>query len=96
MTRPWKVGGIRSRYNDLMARGWESKSVAEQQEAAGEPAERHAVLTREQAAAKQRREGLQLSRQRVLDQLQLASNPQHRQMLQAALADLDARLAVIA
>jgi len=33
-----------------------------------------------------------LSRQRVLQQLQAAQNPRHRDMLRAALADLDAQL----
>jgi hypothetical protein len=37
-------------------------------------------------------QGLQLSRQRVLQQLEVAQNPRHREVLQAALADLDAQL----
>lgn len=79
-------------YNRLMARGWESKSVEQQQEEAATAKTRGAPLTAEQAAAQQRRQGLLLSRQRVLQQLGAASNPRHRQMLETALADLDAQL----
>jgi hypothetical protein len=75
-----------------MARGWESKSVEQQQEEAATAKSRRAPLTAEQAAAAKRRQGLLLSRQRVLQQLEAASNPRHREMLQAALADLDAQL----
>jgi hypothetical protein len=75
-----------------MARGWESKSVEQQQEEASSAKTRGAPLTPEQAAAKTRRQGLLLSRQRVLQQLEAASNPRHRQMLEAALADLDVQL----
>jgi hypothetical protein len=38
------------------------------------------------------KQGLTLSRQRVLTQLQLDLHPRHRQMLNQALADLDRRL----
>jgi hypothetical protein len=75
-----------------MARGWESKSVEQQQEEASSVKTRGAPLTPEQAAREKRRQGLLLSRQRVLQQLEAASNPRHRQMLESALADLDAQL----
>ena len=75
-----------------MARGWESKSVEQQQEEAATVKTRAAPLTAEQAAAQKRRQGLLLSRQRVLQQLEAASNTRHRQMLESALADLDAQL----
>jgi hypothetical protein len=76
-----------------MARGWESKSVEQQQEEAKSSSSRGKQLTPEQIAERQRRRGLELSRQRILQQLQVACNPQHRGMLEAALADLDAQLA---
>ena len=77
-----------------MARGWESKSVEQQQElATSEPEQRKPQLSPAQISAEQRRQTLQLSRQRILQQLKMASNPQHRQMLEAALADLEAQLA---
>jgi hypothetical protein len=76
-----------------MARGWESKSVEQQQEqAASDAAQKKVALTPDQLAAQQRRQGLQLSRKRILQQLELASNPRHRQMLEQALADLDEQL----
>jgi len=79
-------------YNDFMTRGWESKSVEQQQEEASSAKTLSVPLTPEQATREKRRQGLLLSRQRVLQQLEAASNPRHRQMLEAALADLDARL----
>jgi hypothetical protein len=78
----------------VMARGWESKSVEQQQELATSEAEqRKPQLSPAQISAEQRRQALQLSRQRILQQLEVASNPRHRQMLEAALADLEAQLA---
>jgi len=76
-----------------MARGWESKSVEEQQAAAGVKAESKQRLTPEQLALRQERESLQLSRRRIVQQLQSVQNPRHRQMLESALSDLDTRLA---
>jgi len=75
-----------------VARGWESKSVEQQQDEAASKKERHELLTPEQIAERQRRQGLELSRQRILQQLQVACNPRHRQMLQRALAELEERL----
>ena len=76
-----------------MARGWESKSVEAQQE---EAREKHAppkvALSPAEVAKMKQKEGLLLSRQRVLEQLRGAHNPRHRLMLEAALADLDAKL----
>ena len=76
-----------------MARGWESKSVEQQQEEAKSSKHTGRALTPEQIAEEQRRLGLELSRKRILDQLERASNPQHRHMLETALADLDHQLA---
>jgi hypothetical protein len=76
-----------------MARGWESKAVEEQQSAANTQAESKQRLTPQQAARKQERDALDLSRRSVLQQLQSVENPRHRQMLEIALADLDQRLA---
>jgi hypothetical protein len=78
-----------------MARGWESKSVEQQQEEAMlSTQQRGKHLTAEQIAENQKRKGLELSRKRILQQLELASNPQHRSMLEAALAELDSQLNV--
>ena len=75
-----------------MARGWESKSVEQQQEEATANVARGPRLTPEQVAEKQKRRTLELSRVRIGQQLEAASNPKHRQMLEAALRDLDAQL----
>ena len=72
-----------------MARGWESKSVEQQQEEAATQKTGRRALTPEQAAEENRRRGLELSRQRILQQLQTACNSRHRQMLDAALSELD-------
>jgi len=76
-----------------MARGWESKSVEEQQSAANTQVESKQRLTPQQAAQKQEREAIALSRRRVLQQLDEVQNPRHRQMLETALSELDGRLA---
>jgi hypothetical protein len=75
-----------------MARGWESKSVEQQQEEATSTVARGPRLTPEQIANQQRRQSLELSRKRMAQQLEAASNPRHRQMLEMALRDLDAQL----
>jgi hypothetical protein len=83
----------RSRYNLPMARGWESKSVEEQQAAASTPTELKQQLTREQLDQKRQRDALLLSRKHISQQLEAAQNPHHRQMLAMALAALDEQLA---
>lgn len=80
-----------------MARGWESKSVEEQQaQAASNSTPAVPPLTPVQIAGQRQRQGIMLSRQRVLQQLETAQNPRHREMLRRALADLDAQLARLA
>ncbi|PYV75347.1 MAG: hypothetical protein DMG96_17450 [Acidobacteria bacterium] len=89
----WFLGRRPADYNGNMARGWESKSVEQQQEEATSRKEnRKLPLTTEQIAEEQRRQSIELSRQRILQQLQIACNPRHRAMLERALADLDAQL----
>ena len=76
-----------------MARGWESKSIEQQQEeVAAERSRNKTQLTAEQIAGKQRRTALQLSRKRIEQQLEVATNSRHREMLKKALADLDLQL----
>jgi hypothetical protein len=89
-----KGGGFLSTtvYNSGMARGWESKSIEEQQAAASTQIESKQRLTPQQTALKQERDALMLSRKRVLQQLESVQNPRHRQMLESALSDLDSRL----
>jgi len=76
-----------------MARGWESKSVEEQQSLAIAQGPSKQRLTPQQAAHKQAEEALHLYRRRVLQQLQSVQDPRHRQMLESALAELESRLA---
>ena len=76
-----------------MSRGWESKSVEEQQAEATRPKSAKSRLTPEEAAKKQEKDSLLLSRNGVLQQLQSARNLRHKQMLETALADLDAKIA---
>ncbi|HZU43644.1 MAG TPA: hypothetical protein VE994_13285, partial [Terriglobales bacterium] len=77
-----------------MARGWESKAVEAQQEEAAAGKNGHTKDPMDPAAMehKRLRDGLLLSRARVVHQLEAAQNPNHRKMLEQALADLDARL----
>jgi len=79
-----------------MARGWESKSIEAQQEAAA--ASRAAVPVRsgEDPEKRTRRDTLQLARTRALSDLQRACAPAHRAMLEHAIADLDRQLALLA
>jgi hypothetical protein len=77
-----------------MARGWESKSVESQIEAAETqvrppfdeqiPAERLELL--------RKRETLNLSRTRVLRELETSQNPRYRNLMEKALADLNSEL----
>jgi hypothetical protein len=77
-----------------MARGWESKSVEEQQsQAASAIAKSDPRPAPDQLARQRQRQGLLLSRTRVLQQLEIAQNPHHRSMLEGALTELDAQLA---
>ena len=77
-----------------MAKGWESKSVEEQQSKVRDAQKPTKLrLTVEQIAQKQSRNGLEMSRQRVLQQLRSACNPNHRSMLEKALADLNHQIA---
>ena len=76
-----------------MARGWESKSVEQQQEEfASNRGKGSQPLNPQQIAAEHERRSLELSRQHILQQMQVACNPRHRQMLEAALAELDRKL----
>ena len=77
-----------------MARGWESKSVESQMDAADERRALRDVprFTDEQIRVQRERESLLLSRTRVLRDLELATNPRYRQQLEAALEHLERKL----
>jgi hypothetical protein len=79
-----------------MARGWESKSVEQQQEERSAQRETdRAPLSPGEQQRNRKREGLHLSRGRLIQQLQAASNPRHRQMLEQSIAELDRQLSSI-
>ena len=78
-----------------MARGWESKSVeAQQDEASRERTPKRQLSPSEQATA-QRRAALELTRARTAADLERATAPQHRRMLERALAALDEQLRLL-
>ena len=78
-----------------MARGWESKEVESQIEAARERPSGNVQPRRspQQLARERERDGLQLSRTRVLSDMANAANPRYREQLQRSLDFLDAKLA---
>src|SRR4029453_12946140 len=76
-----------------MARGWESKSIEAQQEAAAERRTRTTTVTPDQSARLTERATLSLARTRALADLQRACAPAHRAMLEEAIAELDRRIA---
>src|SRR4029453_7726776 len=76
-----------------MARGWESKSVESQQEAAAAKQSPAARFDPQEAQRRAERATLMLARTRALADLQHACAPAHRAMLEQAIADLHRRLA---
>jgi hypothetical protein len=80
-----------------MARGWESKAVADQLEESAEgknapPAPSRSAEERKRAA---RVESLRLSKARILDQLDHATRPAHREMLAKALKDIEREMSAM-
>lgn len=79
-----------------MARGWESKAVEDQQSEAEERARKREKgeeeLSPEERERRARLESLQLSRARTLSQLEAATRPAHREMLQRSLRALEAEI----
>jgi len=76
-----------------MARGFESKSVEQQQAEMIDrrrPAGPH--LTPEQQERERKRQGLVLSRTRIARELEASSNPKRSQMLLDAISELDRQL----
>jgi len=74
-----------------MARGWESKAVADQIEE-GESRQQQpskTEATREQRVLKERLDSLRLSRSRLLQQLEHARHPAHRTVLLNGLKALE-------
>jgi hypothetical protein len=78
-----------------MARGWESKSIESQQEEASRPRPRGAAPTPDELIRLERRRTLDLTRKRITHDIERASVPAHRKMLQAALDAIDAELSTL-
>lgn len=76
-----------------MARGWESKSVESQQVESPGSRDRGGALTREDLKRKQQRESLELSRRRVLHEMEATRSEARRASLEQALAFLDRQIA---
>jgi hypothetical protein len=81
-----------------MARGWESKSVETQIETSTAEGSNNTKgrLSPEQIDLLRKKEGLLLSRARVLHDLEATRNPRYRDMLEEALRHLERELAGIA
>ena len=81
-----------------MARGWESKSVEGQIESFENS---HATGLKDRVSSTQadllrQKESLRLARARVVRDLETVQNSRYREILNAALADLDGKLAGLA
>lgn len=74
-----------------MSRGWESKSVEEQQSQAASPKPVAANTNASDAERKRRRQELELQRERILSER--TSSPHRRSALTNALADIEEKLA---
>jgi hypothetical protein len=85
-------------YHIDMARGWESKSVEEQQSTAEltasgaliDAAKRNVL---ERAKVERQRQELELQRERILSER--TSSPVRRAALESALADIESRIALL-
>ena len=80
----------------VMARGWESKAVESQMEAArsDQAAASKERVTPDKADAHRKKETLLLARTYLLQQLQSSQNPRHREIIEKALAGLEKQLAL--
>jgi hypothetical protein len=75
-----------------MARGFESKMVEFQQEEAARAKVRKPDMTSDQRERAARRQALELARTRAAADLERATAPAHRRMLEQAIAALDLQL----
>lgn len=81
--------------NRSMARGWESKSVEAQMDSADSERARAGARQRtpEQIAKESALHSLELSRTRILHDLESATHERYRETLRAALAYIEAEIA---
>lgn len=80
-----------------MARGWESKSVEAQiEESISEPSRNeNRAASPEEQRSRDKKNGLLLSRKRVLQQLERSTSERYSELLRQTLADLDAQIAAL-
>ena len=78
-----------------MARGFDSKSVEEQQSLSlvEKPKKPKETLTNEQQTIKRQRANLELARTKLQNDLAAATSERHKQMIAAALQDVEKKLA---
>ena len=78
-----------------MARGFDSKSVEEQQSLSlvEKPKKPKETLTADQQAARRERANLELARIKLQNDLAASANERHRTMIEAALKDVEKKLA---
>jgi hypothetical protein len=77
-----------------MARGWESKAVADQIEEGNpaRPVDSARTQTNDERQRQQRIESLNLSKSRLLQQLERATNPSYRKVLMNGLEAIEAEI----
>ena len=77
-----------------MARGWESKSVADQIEEGNSQRDqaREVAASAEERARKDRLDSLLLSKSRILQQLERATHPSHRDVLMNGLRAIERQI----
>lgn len=78
-----------------MARGWESKAVESQQDSAREERRTGPPVAVTDAVRRGERASLALAKSRAEKDLERASVPAHRSMLEQAIAELDRRIAAL-
>ena len=79
----------------FMAKGWESKSVEEQQSLASQPPiteEERVRLSQEHMEKVRKQQALNMSRARVAQQMEKATNDRYRTMLQQELSYLESEM----
>lgn len=76
-----------------MARGWESKSVADQiEEGNARVATNDRSLSQDDRLKAEKLQSLQLSKSRLLSQLERAKNPAYREMLLKGLSAIETEI----
>jgi hypothetical protein len=77
-----------------MARGWESKSVEDQIDAANAQKSRNSrpIVSAAERERLARKSNLLLARAKTLNDLEAAEDPRYRALLERALADLNAQI----